>query len=181
MTEHTQQQPFELKVGGPDGIDNADVPVRWCITPDFVTQMEKDKVVDPHIVLVSVHPIYGEMSRHLAPLADLMTYVRFNRAGKMKLYGWIVDGSEGRKVMYKNFMQKTKGDWNTDLINGWDNEPRSDIRGTYTSTGRSVEIPKDVFGAEPNPKIKWFVNLWHSNRIQDECHFRKRMRFLLSP
>lgn len=173
MVNHVR--PFELKVGGPDGIDNADVPVRWCITPEFITQMEKDGVVDPHIVLVSVHPRFGEMSRHIAPVGDLMTFVRFNRAGTMRLFGWIVDGKDGRKVLHRNFMQKTKGAWNTTLIDKWGNVGREDIDGTYIGTARNVEIPPDVFGKEPNPTVKWFVNLWHSDRLQDECHFRQRM------
>lgn len=176
----TTVNPFELKVGGANGIDNADVPVRWCITPDFVTKMENDKVVDPHILLVSVDSKSGEMSRHLVPVAELMTYVRFQRAGEMKLYGWIIDGKVGRKELHRQFMMKKRGEWNTNLINPYDGTPEDSIPGVYIGTSRTVDIPANVFGKEPSPGLKWFVNLWHKGRPQDECHFRKRFLLAIS-
>ena len=83
-TSPTTVNPFELTIGGPEGIDNADVPVRWCITPRFIDKMEEDGVKDPHILLVSFNPITNEeVSRTLTPLAELMTYVRFYQAGRI--------------------------------------------------------------------------------------------------
>lgn len=169
--------PFELQVGGPNGIDNADVPVRWCITPEFITKMEQDGIEDPHIVLVSVdpNPGRGEMSRHLVPVGELMTYVRFTRAGDMKIYGWIVDGSCGRRALHSDFLGRARGKWNTQLVNGWAGTPEENIEGAYVGTRRDVHIPTDVFGKEPPRWLKWYANLWHSKPANDQCEFRKRV------
>lgn len=171
--------PFELQVGGPEGIDNADVPVRWCITTNMVSQMEKDGIVDPHILLVSYNPKHDiEMARVLVPVGELMTYVRFSKAGTMKLFGWIINGEPGRRQIKKEFLGKERGVYNTDLIFG--GSPEEDIKGTYMGTAREVEIPSDVFGAEPPAQLKWLANLWTEDRIQDECHFRRRLIFALT-
>lgn len=168
--------PFELQVGGPDGITNADVPVRWCITPEFVSRMEKDEIRDPHILLVSVDKTRGdEMSRHLVPVGELMTYVRFTRAGRMKLYGWIIDGSCGRRKLHDDFLGRTRGQWNTNVIFNWTGEPRDEIEGAYVGTERDVVIPANVFGNEPPRWLKWYANLWHAGPVRDQCEFRKRV------
>jgi len=179
-THEEKASPFELKIGGAEGIDNADVPVRWCITPEFVTQMESEGITDPHILLVSYDPdvdrhhSLAQMNRVLVPVAELMTYIRFTRPGNMKIFGWIIDGSVGRKYLHKMFTQKSDNSWRTDVIE-YDGSPVKDISHAYIGASRDVFIPYDVFGSEPNPKLKWFANLWHDEGLQDECHFRKRL------
>ena len=191
--------PFKLQIGGEKGIDNADVPVRWCITPEFVKQMDEDGIADPHILLVSVDPKKGEMERVLVPVSAIMTWVRFYRSGEMKLFGWIVDGSAGRKKLNKDFIAKTRGSYETDLIDEdyevytneetddrethWFYKAVDDISRTYIGTEETVNIPSTVFGKEPRPALKWYVNLWHRNRLNDQCHFRQRaaLAFTLKP
>ena len=134
--------PFELQVGGPEGIINADVPVRWCITPELVTQMAEDGVVDPHILLVTYHSEVGEMTRQLVPVANLMTYARFYRAGTTKILGWIVDGSVGRKELHKQMLGRRWGEWNTTLVN-IEGQP-IDVPHTYRGTTYPVNVPEDA-------------------------------------
>jgi len=173
-TEH--KLPFELIVGDTGGeILNGDVPVRWCVTPALVKELEDDKIVDPHILLVSANDKGREMQRQLVPITELMTYVRFTRAGTMKLYGFIINGAEGRKWLHNMYMRKSGGDFRTDVMYGWTSLPHDDLPGEYTRTDVTVEIPAGVFGKEPGPWMKWYVNAWHdTDRVVDQCHFRKR-------
>jgi len=177
MENEAQEHPFELIVGSETGeIMNGDVPVRWCVTPELVKKLEDDNIKDPHILLVSATPNGFEMQRQLVPITELMTYVRFSKSGKMKLYGFIIDGAIGRKPLYANYNRKRGGEYETDIIFAYTGQPHDNLHGEYTRTDVTVEIPADVFGKEPGPWMKWFVNLWHnsSGRAVDECHFRRR-------
>lgn len=183
MTAEKKANPFELIVGEADGeIHSGDVPVRWCLTPEYVKELDEQGIVDPHILLVSTHfnekiSDTTEMQRQLVPVGELMTYVRFTRSGKMALHGWIVDGAYGRKDLHKRWITKIDGHYATDLFYTNTGEAHDLIQMeravAYTST--DVIIPAGVFGKEPRPAIKWYVNMWHGSRIVDECHFRRRM------
>lgn len=176
--EEEVNHPFELIVGDPGGeIQNGDVPVRWCVTPALVKELEDAKIVDPHILLVTATEGGDEMQRQLVPMTELMTYVRFTRAGTMKLYGFIIDGAKGRKELHKAYLRKSSGDYATHIVYHYDGKPHSDLPYEYTRTEVTIEIPAGVFGKEPGPWMKWFVNLWHSSsgRVVDQCHYRQRL------
>lgn len=179
MNEETKtEHPFELIVGSETGeIMNGDVPVRWCVTPELVKKLEDDKIIDPHVLLVTADDRGREMQRQLVPITELMTYVRFTKAGKMKLYGFIIDGAEGRKKLYRMYQRKVSGGYETDIMFHYTSLPHDDLYGEYVRTDVTVEIPAGVFGKEPGPWMKWFVNLWHtdSGRVVDECHYRRRL------
>jgi len=183
MESEKQKHPFELIVGNETGeIMNGDVPVRWCVTPELVKKLEDDKIVDPHVLLVTADDHGREMQRQLVPITELMTYVRFTKAGKMRLYGFIIDGAEGRKKLYRMYQRKVSGGYETDIMFHYTSEPHDDLYGEYIRTSAIVEIPAGVFGKEPGPWMKWFVNLWHtdSGRVVDECHYRRRLMLAFS-
>jgi len=173
---------FELIIGDAGGqIDNGDVPIRWCMKPDFVIQLEARGVEDPHVLIASFYPdnntenYSNEMDRKLVPLSELMTYLRFTKAGKNRVVGILLDGSEGRKYLWDRYMSKHRGDL-VNIVSSWDGEIHKDIQYSVVVTSDFVDIPSNVFGREPSPWIKWYVNLWHNahNKITDECDFRKR-------
>lgn len=193
METEEQSQQFELIVGEPSGeILNGDVPVRWCVTPELVAKLEKDGIVDPHILLVSAHN-GREMQRQLVPITELMTYVRFTKAGEMNLYGFIINGIFGRQDLYNVYNRKELGYYVTNIIFSprpsfiTDNHKsktvkfkhgvHQDIPAEYCRTHVTVEIPAGVFGKEPSEWMKWFVNLWMPNngKFIDECNYRKHM------
>jgi len=174
---------FELIIGDAGGqIDNGDVPIRWCMKPDFVVQLEAHKIVDPHVLISSFYPdnntenYSNEMDRKLVPLSELMTYLRFTKAGKCKVIGVILDGSCGRKELWDMYMRKDHNGYKTSIVSSWDGEIHSNIEYSEVVTSDFVSIPENVFGREPSPWLKWYVNLWHNshNKITDECDFRKR-------
>lgn len=166
---------FELIVGEQGGqIHNADIPVRWCVTPKMVKEMEDAGVVDPHIVIAAATKDGKEMSRQVVSLTELMTYVRFTRSGDNKLHAWIVDGSNGRKKVHRRFEQKDGNSYHTDLVDTWDGT-RYKLKDEHKSTTVDVTIPDGVFANKKvRPWLNWFVNLWHGGKVEDQCQFRRR-------
>lgn len=175
---------FELIIGDAGGqIDNGDVPIRWCVAPDFVKKLEDKGVVDPHVLIASYAPVkrgdntvYAhEMDRRLVPLAEMMTYLRFTRAGNAKVYGVLLDGAVGRADLDQRYMRKQSGGYET-IVDRFADDLYEGIEYSVARTSNVVEIPANVFGKEPSPWVKWYVNVWHDsrNKISDECDFRKR-------
>ena len=177
---------FELIIGDAGGkIDNGDVPIRWCVTPEFVKKLEDKGVVDPHVLIASYAPekVYGnknpvyyhEMDRRLVPLAEMMTFLRFTKAGEAKVYGVLLDGACGRSKLNEKYMRKHSGSYE-DIVDRYTDSLYEKIRYSVAKTSEMVDIPANVFGKEPSPWVKWYVNIWHDsrNKITDECDFRKR-------
>ncbi len=174
---------FELIIGDAGGqINNGDVPIRWCMKPDFVRQLEERYIEDPHVLITSYYPdkntenYSNEMDRKLVPLSELMTYLRFTKAGKNRVVGVLLDGVGGRKHLWDNYMRIRSNGCYTAIVSDWDGEIHSSIDFAVETTSAFVDIPSNVFGREPSPVLKWYVNLWHNsrNKVTDECDFRKR-------
>ncbi len=177
VDDYEKTHPFELIVGDPGGeILNGDVAVRWCVTPALVAKLEEDGVIDPHVLLVSANE-GREMQRQMVPITELMTYVRFTRAGEQDLFGFIISGADGRKKLQSTYFRKTNGDYETDIMFTYTKQPHDDLHGEYCRTSVKVAIPAGVFGKEPSAWMKWYVNAWHSStgKIVDECHYRRRL------
>ena len=177
---------FELIIGDAGGkIDNGDVPIRWCVTPEFVKKLEDKGVVDPHVLIASYAPMdvygnenpayYDEMDRRLVPLAEMMTFLRFTKAGEAKVYGVLLDGACGRSKLNEKYMRK-EYDGYENIVDQYEDNLYKKIKYSVAKTSEMVEIPTNVFGKEPSPWVKWYVNMWHDSRskITDECDFRKR-------
>ena len=177
---------FELIIGDAGGkIDNGDVPIRWCVTPEFVKKLEAKGVVDPHVLIASYAPLklfgdetpsyYYEMDRRLVPLAEMMTFLRFTRAGEAKVYGILLDGACGRGVLNETYLRKQCG-YYEEIVDRYKDSLYEKIEYSVAKTSEMVDIPANVFGKEPSPWVKWYVNMWHDSRskITDECDFRKR-------
>lgn len=178
--EENKVRNFELVVGDPSGeILNGDVPVRWCVTPSLVKEMEDAGMIDPHVLVMTYRKKNGhEMHRQLVPITDLMTYARFSKAGEMGISAWIINGAIGRKRLHEDFTARLVGEHRTSLISRYDGTPNESIGDiSFAYCGVDVIIPDGVFGKEPSPWVKWFANLWHESRPVDECSFRRRMIF----
>jgi len=185
-------QIFKLLVGDEDGkIENADVPVRWCINKGMIKHIEDQGIKDPHILLTTTNVTNDrEMCRVIAPISQLTSYVRFTKAGNMKIHAWIVDmDSEAYDIPFniannqkkKNkhifgfFQQKKHGYYRTDLYLD-DDEVYDDVDGLSDHIDMDIIIPSEAFGAEPPAWLKWFANLWHDDvRDPDQCLFRQRL------
>ncbi|MCK5020146.1 MAG: hypothetical protein KAS32_24120 [Candidatus Peribacteraceae bacterium] len=179
-----KESQLELIVGEKNGeIFSGDVAVRWCLKPELIQEMDKEGITDPHILLITNYQ-YDRWTalehRHLVPLSQMMTYVRFSKAGKSSIHAYVINGGKhkNRRKMKSNLLGKTGGEYDTTLL--YDNESQAKIsinESRYIGyTQIDLTIPEGVFGKEPGPRLKWFVNHWHSNeKVQDECEFRRRM------
>lgn len=168
---------FELQVGDDDTneILNGDVQVRWCITEDLIEVLNASNVKDPHILIVSTQTKSRvEMSRQLLPVTQLKTFVRCTKAGAVNIHAWIIDGSAGRKEIRRKFMRKVDGSYNTDMLDYSGDNYNCSGAEVAKYTVAPVVIPAGVFGKEPGPRMKKFVNYWHSSKVVDECNYRQR-------
>lgn len=90
---------FHIVVG--DGnkmeIDNASVPVRWCLNDKMIDHLKKLQK-QAYVCLTALHPEErrsGEyrwipLSRVIVPITDSMTYMNINRAGKFTIVADII-------------------------------------------------------------------------------------------
>lgn len=117
------------------------------------------------------------MQRQLVPITEIMTYVRFTRAGFSDLFGFIVNGKIGRKILHETYLRKSYGGYTTDIMFDYTKGPHDNLDYEYCRTSVNVLIPEGVFGKEPRAWMKWYVNMWHNSagKIVDECHYRRRL------
>lgn len=205
MTEKTQTlKTFDLIVGDAEGnIENGDVPVRWCITPELVQEMDDKGMEDLHVLVASVDLSTDTiMDYQLVPLTEMMTYVRFTKAGDHVLIAWIIDGKDGRAAIKNEFHKREN--WKRQLtvfVHVDDDDPVRDHHLTvgggslsvvpsthisdrgYARAIQNVNIPAEAFGKEPPQWIEWYANLWHDTKAVDQCAFRRRLMiaFTLKP
>ncbi len=84
--------PGEVKLAinqGPQGQVSAMVPVSWCLSPDLTERLKEQGVKNPYMLIV-ISNGDAEVSRHVVPLTDLMTYIQFQKPGKNRIHGTVV-------------------------------------------------------------------------------------------
>ena len=177
---------LKLIVGEEGGVvQNAIIPVRWCVDKSTLEELKQRGVVNPHILIVIASRergyesklYYTETSRYLAPLEQLIEYVRFLKPGKNTIFATIVWEREkiGKKIdLWVRYSRKTEGRYLTDLIhyNGGF-YPQDDSSSEVAET--NVEVPTGLFAKEYPKWLKKWVNLWYETKPKDQCHFRRRI------
>ena len=179
---------LELVIGKESGvIDNASIPIRWCIDTETMEKLKDHKNVK---ILIQVKYDQWTEDRFMVKLSNYMTYVPCRRAGEVEISAYLVYAeSEKRSLNYALdtvFMMRdgakyTRG-FNIDCPIGKELYIKHDdvsfghcsmleiVHDTY-----KVNIPKNVFGKE---LPKWFddlVNRYLSSKTYDECGKRKRV------
>lgn len=102
---------FSLVVGDGNNIkvDNASVPVRWCVNADLMAQLKKraddSGMHDPHVVLNVAHKKfcsydnshdgYDVLSRVVLPIGDAMAYLSIHRPDAAEIHATIIDFYKG--------------------------------------------------------------------------------------
>jgi len=179
---------LELVVGKEDGvIDNASIPLRWCINDETMKKLEGLKNVK---ILIQVRYDSYTEDRFMVKLSNYMTYIPCRRAGEVEISAYIVSAtSEKRSLNYALdtvFMMRDGSTYdrniNIDCTIGKELYIKNDDRlfghceviETIHETYK-VKIPKNVFGKE---LPKWFdnlVNRYLSSKTYDECGKRGRV------
>lgn len=183
-------------------IDNASVEVRWCIEPALLALLEASEVTSPYLIISTLTPKRGEQTRQIVPLDQGSTYVTFSRGGRNYVSAILVHGLEHKTVrkykriddmdLYETYGQETQPPGRTQIPASenkkW--EPRHEL---FDSSDRhyhrqdlletharvQVNVDPELFAAEPNEHILYFVNLWkrRGNEMRDECDYRQRLIF----
>jgi len=179
---------LELVIGREDGvIDNASIPLRWCIDVETMQRLEGLKNVK---ILIQVRYNSYTEDRFMVKLSNYMTYIPCRRSGEVEISAYIVSAtSEKRSLNYALetvFMMRDGANYNRSInidctvgkelyikrgdVTFGHCEVVETVHETY-----KVNIPKNVFGKE---LPKWFdnlVNRYLSSKTYDECGKRGRV------
>ena len=172
---------LKLILGDEKGkVQNANVPIRWCINKETLAILEQEKAVNPHILIVTAtqNRYYGfkETSRHLAPLDQVIEFIQFQKPEKNFLFATIVWAKNGTySELWEKFLQKEYRNYNTDVISETGFSPPK--KNCIELAEVEVYMPREIFAKEYPAWLKKWVNLWFKSEARDQCHFRKRMIF----
>ncbi len=177
---------LSLIIGNDDGtIDNADVRVRWCVTPELTKSLIDQGIKNPHILLMTYDPMGNTEWRKIFPLNEVMSFARFYQPGSMKIAAYIMDMPEepaNVRIKIDSYMQYDEDRYRIMMQQGGrlQNVPRVDQDPIYATfhagTSETVIIPEGVFDKEAPKWLEWYANLWHGrNGPEDACGFRTRL------
>jgi len=163
-----KEDTISLVLGEEDGqIHNADIPLRWCISSEGLDKLREKGVSNP-VVLIAAFKGNNELSRQVLPISKVKTFLRFTKAGNCQIHMWIVDGDMIKKgklldISLINYYNEVKDDFYGDYI--------------YCHYTEQLKIPKEAFGKEPPPLLKWYNNWGFSKKESDTCKFWQRLLF----
>lgn len=145
MSELASVKPFfQLVIGDGNSIevDNATVPVRWCLNESMARLIlecyaAEYNIEDLYIALSVCHPRtnsydtdveYQDLSRTVAPLKDGMAYVTINRPGKFVVYASILlpRNDKALKSGLKRLHRRTKRGYMDESISNFSLSPEKD-------------------------------------------------------
>lgn len=188
---------FDLVFGNRDGsIDNAAVPVRWCLTPALLKQIRDSGMVSPRVVvLVTYHydsdtdySIGFNEERHVFPLEQFIAYVPLSRPGNIQVNAYLMcaDKVMNKAAEHEIVKRNSYGDyyWGRLWVNAkFESGQREVSNGVTTmeivasAEDYRLNIPKELFG-KPLPNwLAGLVNRYNSSPAVDQCEQRRRLLF----
>ena len=177
---------LKLVIGSKDGrVQNASVPVRWCVDKETLDKLKQEGVINPHILIVTVAPLpryYGEenyfveTTRQLISLEQVEEYIQFQKPGKNIVYATIVWSKSGKySDLWEKYIKREGSRYETDVIikSGGKFSPPKENSVEFAEV--EIILPNEVFAKEYPEWLKRWVNRWFRGKPQDQCHFRRRM------
>lgn len=181
---------FQLKVVDTD-VSNGSVAVSWCLDAELIKYLVDQELVDPQVVIVVAPVNYNakKETRAVVPLKDLMVYLELKCAGPNKIMGF-VSHTHYRNTAKSRYLEKANGEYYTALINNYDLDGK-DLKysswllddGNHKndlSPPIEIDVPEGIFAPEPAKWEKAWVNHFFSDKLVDQCHFRRRRLFAYS-
>lgn len=185
---------FELVVGKKDGsIDNAAIPVRWCLTEELLEHIQISEYISPQVLIQVIYPSIRDYydikeERFLFPLDQFIAYVPLSSPGKVIINAHIVGITEGELKCYQRaFVYKRLGEYdNTELhsrttllVRSESIEEIIEVDMISSTMGYELVIPAALFGKKP-PSWMWdLVNRYQDTNVADQCSLRRR--YMLFP
>lgn len=158
-------------------VQDAVIPIRWCLTREELKELEKREAKNPHLLLVVTHE-NQEVDRYLVPISQMLAYIQFHKPGENRILATVVwqYGDDVYKFRKEFLQQSSRGYYEQHVLNyggknllrGF-NYPRLDQQTEIT-----VMVPAELFAKEPPAWEKWWVNLLFNSKPQDQCQFRRR-------
>lgn len=150
------------------------VPLRWCVDRETLDELRDRGVQDPYLLLVIVQR-YHRPEHKLVPFNQMVEYVELQGPGENRIFATIVWNEKGRGDLWKRYLQRNDGRYNTDLVDSMSSG--MDFHQPVDSIGKAeliLEVPRELFAKEPRALEKRWVNFWFENKPKDQCQYRRR-------
>lgn len=162
----------------PDGLDEAVVPIRWCLEQPLIDEIMRGRTRKdpPHLLLVVWNEKTRDEQRMLVPLEEPLRYVSFVSHGINKVWA-IAFTRESRdwKEIDRRYMQKLCGNFSTTLVSRHGDLYFETLPPETSYAELTFNVRPDLFAKEPAAWEKWWVNYWWDGEMPaEECDFRKR-------
>lgn len=176
---------FELVIGNKDGsIDNASIPVRWCLTSELLKIINESELINPKIFIIARYNYnpddysWDREERHMIDLHQFKTFIPLSKAGKVTISAYIIMSKKGKDGLYKKcFLTKSNSrthyDFDLETLTDYCHYDDAKFNLISKTTGHNITIPTGVFGKKP---AKWLMDLmlrYINPELRDECDLRK--------
>jgi hypothetical protein len=169
---------------------SATIPITWCVDEKLLERLTKEKIKNPHVLLVVKNITSGHESRHLVALEKGAEYIQFYGPGKNLVFAMLVwDSEKARKEnLEARFLNTDRGRFQTSVLNkrekGYELNSTLDDTMVFNTIDDCAELTVNVFKELfATPRNDWhykWVNFWFEKAPRDECDFRKRILFSYS-
>lgn len=196
LDESKPQSGMELVIGKKDGsIDNASIPVRWCLTKVLLDNINESEYHSPQVCIQvqymrqidkNEYTDYWE-ERHLFPLNQFIAYVPLSKSGRVCINAYILGMQEGELKCYSiGALQKdsihsfTYNHFDTRVYMSVESKTLNydiDIKFIAKALNYNINIPEELFGKKPPQWILNLINRYQDTTLVDECQLRRRFMF----
>jgi hypothetical protein len=178
-------------------ITDGSVAISWCVDKETLKMLANARFTEPGI-LISVAPAGDAYDSHkerrkIVPLKDLMTWIEFHSSGPVNIRASIVPCVKQAKSY---FMCRNGGEYSYSFLNGDGSDyfdkhyvlklsaPKyessrvsQEMSEPFFAQPLLVDVPKGVFAPQPPNWEKAWVNHFFSDKVVDQCHYRRRRFF----
>ena len=187
---------MDLVIGKKDGsIDNASIPVRWCLTKPLLDAINESDYINPQVLiqveyLSNYNNFDGEYvahtDRHLFSLDQFIAYIPLSRAGQVNVSAFLVGITEGESKCYARSLLDRHGNGSSYWIENLDTRTSGyvysrsldrDVQIDFIAKALDykLQIPEEVFGKKPPAWIMNLVNRYGNGKLVDQCALRRQM------
>lgn len=173
-----------------NGSQDAAIAVRWCICPSIFEKIKKERLLNPHLLLVVTEGRY-EVARKLVPLAQEMEYFYFRAPGVHRIQATILCADKVSDMREFFLGKRASGGYYVELIDDRERDLKKDFgdhyhnfKGWHIGEGEIyVDVAREFFAKKPPKWLYDWGNFWYETEPRDQCQFRRRcmLAFSLQP
>jgi hypothetical protein len=186
---------MDLVIGKKDGsIDNASIPVRWCLTKPLLDAINESDYINPQVLIQveylsnyvkGAEPYVAHTDRHLFSLDQFIAYIPLSRAGAVNVSAFLVGITEGETKCYARALLDRRDSYDYRLdnldtrlyVSGWSRSLDRDVQIDFIAKALDykLQIPAEVFGKKPPAWIMNLINRYGNGKLVDQCALRRQM------